>query len=94
MLTTVPYASELSMFRQALEQLLDRIDADLEVCASLVVEVDLDDALDAARADHHRDSDIEVVDAVLAGQVGRCGKNALLVLQIASAIAIALVAGA
>ena len=47
----------------------------------LVVQLDLDDPLDAAGADHHRHADIEVVDAILAGQVRGAGQDALLVLE-------------
>jgi hypothetical protein len=47
----------------------------------LVVELDLDDPLDAAGADHDGHADIEVVDAVLAGEVRGAGQHALLVLE-------------
>src|SRR6185369_14658925 len=63
------------------EQLLHRIDADVEVLARDVVELDLDHLLDPAGAEHAGHADIEVVDAILAGQVRRAGQHALLVAQ-------------
>ncbi len=45
------------------------------------VELDLDDALDALGADHHRHADIEVLHAVFALEVGGAGQDALLVLR-------------
>src|SRR6476659_9839722 len=42
-------------------------------------EVDLDDALDALGADHHRHADIEIADAVFAVEPGGAGQHALLV---------------
>ena len=65
------------------QQFLDRVDRDLETGLGLIVQFDLDDLLNAARADDHRHADIEVVDAVLAGEVRGAGQNALLVAQIA-----------
>src|SRR5918993_5319913 len=63
------------------EQLLDRVDAGLEIGLGGVVELDFDDALDSVRADDHGDADVEVVDAVLAGQMRRGREHALLVLE-------------
>jgi len=37
-----------------------------ELALFVIVELDLDNPLDAAAADHHRHADIEVVDAILA----------------------------
>src|SRR5205807_2283687 len=48
----------------------------------LAVEVELDDALDPASADHYRHPDIEVLDAVLPGQPGGAGQDPLLVAPI------------
>src|SRR5688572_19066964 len=45
------------------QQLLDRIDADLEIGLGAVVELDLDDALNALFADDDGHADIEVIDA-------------------------------
>ena len=63
----------------------DRTDAtDLSNIGLLVrVHLDLDHLLDAACADDHRHADIEVVDPVLAGQVGGAGQQPALVLEIA-----------
>ena len=47
------------------------------------VQLDLDDLLDAAFADDHRHADIEILDAVLAGQVRGAGQQAALVLEVA-----------
>src|SRR5947209_6553166 len=63
------------------EQLFHRLDADVEVLARLRVERNLDDALDSARADHDRDTDVEIVDAILPRQMRRTGKHPLLVFQ-------------
>ena len=52
------------------------------LCSALF-SVDLDDALDAAGADHHRHADIDALDAVLAREIGGAGQHALLVLEIA-----------
>ena len=46
------------------------------------VELDLDDALDAAGADHRRHADIGVLDAVFAVEMRGAGQHALLVLEI------------
>src|SRR5262245_63010892 len=43
------------------------------------VELDLDDALDALRAEHDRHADIEILHAVLAVEIGGAGQHALLV---------------
>src|SRR5687767_4061685 len=51
------------------QQLLDRVDADLEIGLGGVVELNLDDPFDAFRADHHGNPDVEVVDAVLASEM-------------------------
>src|ERR671938_296634 len=53
----------------------------LEVFALLISKVKLYDLLDAARAKLHRHANEEVVDAVLALQVGGAGEDALLVEQ-------------
>src|SRR5665811_1596047 len=45
-------------------------------------ELDLDDALDALSADHHRHADIKVLDPVFAVQPGGAGQYALLIEQI------------
>src|SRR5262249_23729305 len=45
------------------------------------VQLNLDDALDALRADHGGHADIKVLDPVLAVKVGRARKHALLVLE-------------
>src|SRR4051794_4248307 len=61
------------------KQFLHRIDADVEVFARLRIESDLHDPFNAAGAEHDRHPDIKVVDAILAGEVRRGGKHALLV---------------
>src|ERR1700760_4620299 len=43
------------------------------------IHLDFDDPLDAVGADDHRNTDIEVLHAVLAGEIGGAGQNALLV---------------
>ena len=53
----------------------------LKFCLGRVVELDLDDPLDAAGAEHARHADVEIVDAVLAGEMRGAGQDALLVLQ-------------
>jgi hypothetical protein len=58
------------------EQLFHCIDADREVRLGFRVQLDLDDLLDAAGANHARHADIEVVDAILAGQVRGAGQDA------------------
>ena len=55
----------------------------LEHGALGAVELDLDDALDALGADHHRHADIEILHAVFAVEPGGAGQHALLVAQIA-----------
>src|SRR6218665_1753238 len=47
-----------------------------------LVQVDLDDALDTAFADDDGNADIHVLHAILAGEVGGAGQNALLVLEV------------
>jgi len=47
-------------------QPFDRFDTLHEHRALGTVQVDLDDTLDATRAEHHRDADIEAFDAILA----------------------------
>src|SRR5688500_10477064 len=44
-----------------LQQFLHRVDGHLEVRLGALVELDLDDPLDSACADHHRHSDVEIV---------------------------------
>src|SRR5215213_7721282 len=63
------------------EQLFHRVDTDVEVLASTCVQLDLDDLLDSAGAEHAGDADVEVVDAVLAGQMRGAGEDAFLVLE-------------
>src|SRR3546814_19747314 len=65
------------------DQFLHRIDRLLEARLGFVLQFDLDDALDAARADDDRNADVKVIDAVLAGQMRRARQQALLVLEIA-----------
>src|SRR6516165_7433546 len=48
----------------------------------LAIELDLDDALDTAGADHHRHADIEAAHPVLAVEQGSTGQHPLLVAQI------------
>ena len=66
----------------------------LKFSRAVVVELDLDDLLDAAGADHARHADVEVVDAILAGECAAQGRTRFLSFKKLSAIAIALVAGA
>ena len=66
-----------------IHQPLHRLDGVLELGLLVTVELDLDDALDAAGADHHRHADIDVVDAILPGEIGGAGQHPLLVLEIA-----------
>ena len=73
-----------AMLTQASQSACDRRDRLVEHLLLGPVEVDLDDALDAAGADHHRHADIHVLDAVLARQMRRAGQHALLVLEIGS----------
>src|ERR1700760_2811468 len=47
-----------------------------------LVQVDLDDALDTAGTDDGRNTDIHILDAVLAVEVSGAGQNALLVLEV------------
>src|SRR3546814_6357222 len=61
----------------------DLSDRLVEACLGLARQFDLDDALDTARADHHRHADIQVIDTVLARQVRRARQQALLVLEVA-----------
>src|SRR3977135_1193356 len=56
-----------------------RLDRFVEARLLVALEVELDDALDAAAADHHRHPNIEVLDAVLAGQPGGARQHSLLV---------------
>src|SRR5690348_5133019 len=65
-----------------LGQALHRRHRTVEHLLFALVELDLDDALDAAGADHHGNADIGALDAILAGEVGRTGQQALLVLEI------------
>src|SRR6266498_615200 len=55
----------------------DRLDRFVEVGLFLAFQVELDDALDPAGADHHRHADIEILDAVLAGQPGGARQDPL-----------------
>src|SRR4051812_11440824 len=50
-----------------IDQALHRADRFVETLAVLAGKLDLDDALDAPRSDHHRHADIHVLDAVFAG---------------------------
>ena len=54
----------------------------VEGCLFFAIERDLDDALDAAGADHHRHANIEVPDAVLPGQQRGAGEYPLFVEQV------------
>src|SRR5260370_39199045 len=47
----------------------------------VLLELDLDDLLDASPPELHRDADVEALGPVLAAQVGRAGHHLLLVLQ-------------
>src|SRR5439155_23854235 len=66
----------------AVDQPLHCFDRFVEFGLLVAIEADLDDALDPAGADHHRHTDIEVLDAVLPGQPGGAGQHPLLVAQI------------
>src|SRR6202040_3398827 len=66
-----------------LDQRFHRAHRLLEHAALGAVELDLDDALDALAADHHRHADIEVLDAIFAIEPGGGRQHALLVAQIA-----------
>ena len=65
-----------------LDQRLHRSDRLVEHRLLLGVQLDLDDALDAAGADHHRHADIEALDAVFAVQQAAQGSTRFLSLQI------------
>src|SRR5271166_4790842 len=65
-----------------LDQLADGGGRFVEGRLLLAIERDLDDPLDAAGADHHRDADIEVAYAVLAFEQRRTRQYPLLVAQI------------
>src|SRR5205085_9016951 len=60
-----------------------RADGLVEHLALGRIESELDHALDALRADHHRYADVQVLHAVWAVEIGRAGEHALLVLEIA-----------
>src|SRR5258708_2484269 len=66
-----------------IDQALHRADRLVEGFAVLAGQLDLDDALDALRADHDGHADIHVLHAVFAVEIGRAGQHALLVAQIA-----------
>src|SRR3546814_8661677 len=66
----------------SLEQFLDRVDRNLQARLVGTVEFDLDDLLDAARADLHRHAHIQAIDAIFAVDIGGAGQDALLVAQI------------
>src|SRR5262249_17523388 len=53
-----------------------------EGVALMRVEVELDHALDALGADHHRHAGIKSLHMILAVEIGGAGKHALLVLEI------------
>ena len=50
---------------------------------SSLAHLDLEDALDAAVADHHRHADIHALHVVFAVEIGGAGQHALLVLEVA-----------
>src|SRR5918993_2036192 len=64
------------------EQLLNGIDADLQVLPGFLVELDLDHFLGPAGADHDRHADVEAIEAVLALDIDGAGHDALLVAEI------------
>src|SRR3989304_4144693 len=59
------------------EQFLDRVDRDLKVRLGLVRQLDLDDLLDAVRADHDGHADVQIVDAIFTRQVDGRRQDAL-----------------
>src|SRR5512132_3021210 len=65
-----------------LDQRFHRFDRLHEGVALSRVEVELDDALDALGADHHRHAGIEPLHMVLAVEIGGARQHALLVLEI------------
>src|SRR6202166_656449 len=69
--------------RAGLDQALHRSHRLFEHVAFGAVELDLDDALDALGANHHRHADVKILDAVLAIEPGGAGQHTLLVEQIA-----------
>ena len=85
---------EIFMLLDDVDQLADRGDRFVEGRLLLAIELDLDDALDAAGADHDRHADIEVLDPVLAVEPRGAGQHALLVAQIGLGHRIAELAGA
>src|SRR6185437_16564872 len=75
--------SELpGLFQQLLADLAEIADGVrrfVELGLLLGIHFDLDDPLDALGTDHDRNADIEAVHAVLAGEIGGAGQNALFV---------------
>src|SRR5439155_22765422 len=65
------------------DQALDRADRFVEGFAILAGQLDLDDTLDALRADDDGNADIHVLHAVFAVEIGSAGQHALLVPQVA-----------
>src|ERR1700756_1910905 len=66
---------------QRVEQLLHRIGRLLQRGLLLGGQRDLDDLLDAVLAELHRYADVEIVEAVLAGEIGSAGEDLALVFE-------------
>src|SRR5438874_8190320 len=64
------------------DQPAHRLDRFVEGGLLVAIELQFDNALDAAAADHHRHADIEVLDGILASEPRGAGQDALLVAQI------------
>src|SRR5262245_16292319 len=60
-----------------LDEGFHRLDGLLEHRPLLGIELDMDDALDAAFTDHHRHADIEALHAILAVEKSGAGQHAL-----------------
>src|SRR3954453_19286874 len=74
-----PEASSLNL--QRIEQLPNRIGRFLERGAFVLRQRDLDDLLDPVSPELHRNADVEVVEAVLAGQIRGTGEDLAFVFQ-------------
>src|SRR3954470_9009577 len=75
----VTRALRTGLGREDADDLAYRLGRRLQRLRLLVREVELDDLLDAARAELDRDAHVEAVDPVLALEVRRAGEHALLV---------------
>ncbi len=77
-----------------LDQFLDRLDRVIKHRLLLGIQFDFNDLLDPARAQDDRDADIDALDAVFHTQAGGARLQALLALEVRSAMTMAAAAGA